>query len=175
MAVSSSKPILNEARMDFLRSKNLAGLVRLSNVFVPRIIKGFLPKLSPKQQAAFDKVMPPGGQKQIAVQLVGSPTPPIVVTLAQPLIIEPMSEEELSNTKIKCMKIHLDDLPALVEIAAGTGDIFGALKSLKGQKMAMLSLMSAFTPLLSLGAAEIRDLKKRAQEHFKPVAGMLPF
>jgi hypothetical protein len=61
-----------------------------------------------------------------------------------------------------------------MESVGGSGDILGALKSLKGQTATILSLTPIFLPLMSLGAAEIKDLQKRALAHFKPVLSMLP-
>ena len=166
-------PRISNDLIKFLKRKNLKGMILLSNRFAPRLIGGLLPKLSDKQRKAFDKVMPKDGQKKIFFQLVGTPTPPIVVKLAQPLLIEVLSEEEVSRQGIKGIRIQVDDLPILVESASG-GDIFKALKGLKGQTGAVMSLMGTFSPLVTLGPAELKDMQKRAMAHFKPFMDLLP-
>ncbi|MCL1799418.1 MAG: hypothetical protein FWG23_06755 [Eggerthellaceae bacterium] len=160
--------------VDFLKRKNLKGIISLSNAFTPRLIGGFLPKLSDRQRKAFDKAMPKGGKKQFYFHIQGTPTPPIVVSLAQPLFVGVMTEEQVKAEGIKGLKVPVDDIPALVASASGSGDIFAALKGLKGQTAAVLSLMSTFTPFISLGPAEIKDLQARAMKHFKPILDMMP-
>ncbi|MCL1797106.1 MAG: hypothetical protein FWG24_02115 [Eggerthellaceae bacterium] len=160
--------------VDFLKRKNLKGMILLSNKFTPRLMGGFLPKLSDKQQKAFNKVMPKEGQKKIYFQLLGSPTPPIVVHLAQPLFVDVMSEDEVKAAGFKGIKLQVDDLPGIMASVSGSGDIFGALKGLKGQTSSVLSMMSIFSPFVSLGPAEIKDLQVRAKKHFKPILDMMP-
>lgn len=174
MAASTLRPILNEARLELLRSRDLSGLIRLSNLFVPRLVAGFLPELDAKQRRAFDKIMPVGGQRRILLQIVGTPTPPIVIQLAQPLSISVIPEDEAKREGIKGIRIAVDDLPALAE---GLGESEGALSAfrhLKGQRGAILGLVPLFMPLISLGPAEIKDLQHKAEIHFKPITSLLP-
>jgi hypothetical protein len=159
--------------LGFLKRKNLRGIVLLSNKFVPKLIGGFLPKLSDKQRRAFDKVMPEGGKKRIYFQLLGTPTPPIVVHLAQPLYVDVMTEEQIAEEGMKGLVLQVDELPSLMASISGSKDIVGALKGLKGQALAMLSLMRIFAPLVSLGPSEIKDLRIRAMKHFKPLLSLL--
>jgi hypothetical protein len=154
--------------LGFLKRKNLKGMILLSNKFLPKLISGFLPHLSDKQRRAFDKVMPIGGHKRIYLQILGTPTPPIVVSLAQPLCVAVMTEDEVKAEAIKGIKIQVDDIPMLMASVSGSGDIFGALKGLKGQTGAVLSLMPTFAPLISMGPSEMKDLQVRAKKHFKP-------
>ena len=93
-----------------LKTTNLSPLIRMGGVMLPRILKGFLASLDEKQRQAFDSVMPVGGEKQLYLRLVDTPTPPIVVGLAQPPKMTTMSEEKVTQQEIKGIKLTVDDV-----------------------------------------------------------------
>ena len=96
-----------------LKKMNISILVRIGGLMLPRVLKGFLPILDEKQRSAFDKVMPVGGGKRIFIHLVGTPTPPIVIGLAQPLKMSTMREAEVKQQQIKGIKLTINDLQLL--------------------------------------------------------------
>ena len=71
--------------------------------------------MNQKERAVFDKVLPVGGQKKFYTHLAGTPTPPIVIGLAQPPQMMTMSEEEVIRQKIKGIKLSIDDMDLLTE------------------------------------------------------------
>jgi hypothetical protein len=152
-----------------LKTTDLSFMIRMSGLMVPRLINGFLPKLDKKQRDAFDKVMPVGGEKKIFIQLVGTPTPPIVTQMAKPLIMSVLSEDEVNKQGIKGMKLTLEDLQ--LAQAKKYGKLFWRLK---GQTGTLLSMSGMFTPFILLGPGELKDLKNKAMTHFKPMMDLMP-
>jgi hypothetical protein len=152
-----------------LKTTDLSPMIRMSNIFVPRLINGFLPKLDKKQRAAFEKVMPVGGEKKVFIHIVGSATPPIVTQMSKPIKMDVLSEEEVKKQGIKGMKLTFED----VQLAQAKK--FGKLLwHLKGQAGTLLSMSGMFTPFLLLGPSELKDLKVKALTHFKPMLDLMP-
>jgi len=152
-----------------LKTFDLSPLIRMAGVMLPRTLGVFLKTLDMKQKGAFDKVMPVGGQKKFYIQLVGTPSPPIVTQMAQPLKMSVMSEDEVKNQGIKGVKLTIDDLQLIQKRKIGK-----ILWRLKGQIGALLSLSGMFLPFIFLGPGELKDLKKKAMTHFKPIIDLLP-
>jgi len=157
------------SQLKALKTTDISPLIRMSGLMMPRMLGVFLPKLDEKQRNAFDKVMPVGGQKKFYVQLVGTPTPPIVIEMAQPLKMSVVSENDVRKQEIKGIKLTVLDLQALTERR-----IVKFLWHLKGQIVTLLSLSGMFIPFILLGPGELKDLQKRAMTHFKPVLDLLP-
>ncbi len=153
-----------------LKTTDLSPFIRMAGMMAPRAIGVFLPKLDQKQRQAFEKMMPAGGNKKIFVQLVGTPTPPIVIGMAQPLTMEVLSEKEIKEQGIKGLRLPVEKtLKPLTEKQIGK-----VLWLLKGQLGTLLSLSGLAMPLLLLGPAELKDLKNKALTHFKPMLDLLP-
>jgi hypothetical protein len=152
-----------------IKKTDLSFFVRMGGMMAPKMIDAFLPCLDEKQKAAFNKVMPVGGTKKIFMQLVGTPTPPIVVEIGQPLKMDLMAESEVKAQKIKGIRLNIEDLQALMERR-----IFKLLWQLKGQLGTLLSLSGLAMPLIQLGPRELKDLQNKAMTHFKPVLDMMP-
>jgi len=157
------------AQLKALKTTDLSSMIRMSNLFVPRLINGFLPIMDKKQRAAFDKVMPVGGEKKIFIHLIGTATPPIVTQMSKPIKIGVLPEEEVKKQGIKGMSLTLEDL----QLAQSKK--FGKLVwRLKGQIGALLSMSGIFTPFILLGPSELKDLKAKALTHFKPMLDLMP-
>jgi len=152
-----------------LKTTDLSPFIRMSNLMVPKAVGAFLPSLDKKQRSAFDKVMPVGGGKKIYLHLVGTPTPPIVVEMAQPLKMSVLSENKVREQRIKGIKLTGEDLQVLTERRIGK-----LLWRLKGQTGTLLSLSGMFAPFIFLGPGELKDLQKKAMTHFKPLIDLLP-
>jgi hypothetical protein len=152
-----------------LKTTNLSPMIRMSNLMVPRMVSVFLPKLNEKQRKAFDSALPVGGTKKFYCHLLGTPTPPIVIGLAQPLSMNVLSEEEVRKQKIKGIRLNIQDLQVLTERKMGK-----ALWRLKGQLGTILGLSGTFLPFLFLGPREIKDMQRKAMTHFKPLLDMMP-
>jgi len=106
------------------------------------------------------------------VQLLGSPTPPIVVELAQPLRMMTMSEKEVREQKIRGIRLTCDD--AL--LAAGgmsAGAMLRLLWHLKGQLLTMLRISWTFLPLLRLGRSGLKDIQDKLNAKTAPLLGLL--
>lgn len=156
-------------QMKALKTTDLSSMIRMSNLMVPRMLGVFLPKLDEKQRMAFDKAMPPGGTKKFYCHLVGTPTPPIVITLAQPLVMDVLSEDEVKKQGIKGIKLTLEDLQVLTEKKIGK-----MIWRLKGQLGSLLGLSGTFMPFVGLGPGGIKDMQQKAMTHFKPLLDMMP-
>jgi hypothetical protein len=157
------------AQMKALKKTDLSPFIRMGSLMIPRMLGGFLPKLNKKQKDAFDKVMPVGGGKKFYVQLVGTPTPPIVMEMAQPLKMDVLSENEVKKQGIKGLRLSLEDMQAASERRIGK-----LLWRLKGQIGILLSLSGMFIPFILLGPREIKDLQNKAMTHFKPMIDLMP-
>jgi hypothetical protein len=159
-----------EDRCNDTTDEGVSPFIRMAGLMAPRAIGVFLPNMDQKQREAFDKVMPAGGKKKIYFQLVGTPTPPIVIGMAQPFTMDVLSESEIKKQGIKGIKLPIEKaLQPLTEKKIGK-----VIWLLKGQLGTLLGLSSLAMPLLLLGPAELKDLKNKAMTHFKPMLDMLP-
>jgi hypothetical protein len=165
----SSKPILSKSQVKAMKTIDLSPFINMSGLFAPRMLKVFIETLNEKEKWVFDQVLPVGGNKKIYTHLAGTPTPPIVITLAQPLQIVTLSEDEVSNQKINGIKINVDDMELLTE-----GRMGKFLWRIKGQIGKMLGLTGIFAPFIKLGPRGLKDLKNKALTHFKPMLDMMP-
>jgi hypothetical protein len=152
-----------------LQTTDLTFFIGMGSLMVPRMLGVFLPKLNEKQRAAFDKIMPAGGTKKFYMQLVGTPTPPIVMEMAQPLKMSVQSEEEVKKMGIKGIRLTVQDLQPAMEKRIGK-----FLWQIKGQIGTLLGLSGMMMPLILLGPRELKDLKVKALNHFKPLLDMMP-
>jgi hypothetical protein len=157
------------AQMKALKTTDLSPFIRMGGLVMPRILTVFLETLNKKQRGAFDKAMPVGGQKKFYTQLVGTPTPPIVIGLAQPLQMTLMTENEVKEQHLKGIRLTLEDLQLISERKIGK-----ALWRLKGQLGTMLGLSGIAAPFIQLGPRELIDLKNKAMTHFKPMIDLMP-
>ncbi len=156
-------------RIKALIKTDLSQIIKMSGLMVPKLLNGFLSKLNSKQRRAFDKVMPVDGKKKFFIHLLGTPTPPIVINMAQPLKIKVVSEEKVKNEKIKGLVFT----PEIMQLALGKK--YGKfLWRIKGQIGTLLSLMGMFMPFVTLGPKGIRDIQIKAMTHFKPLMHMMP-
>ncbi|MCL1890477.1 MAG: hypothetical protein FWG00_00355 [Coriobacteriia bacterium] len=153
--------------IDNLKKNDYTTNIRAANAQLPQLCNNFLASLDEKQRKAVDKVFSPNGKKKLYVQLVDMPTPPVVVTLAQPAVFEVVPEVDVAKAGIAGLKLTADDLKTL--LANKSGDIASALSGLKGQTMTVLGILAIFAPLLMLGQAELADIAKKAGEHFAPL------
>jgi hypothetical protein len=156
-----------------LKTTDLSPLVRMGGVMLPRALAGFLPSLDEKQKSAFDQVMPVGGEKKMYLQVLDSPTPPIVVGMAQPLKMSTVPEDEVRQQKIRGIRLTVDDLQLLVE-GLTLGNVLRLFWRLKAQLFSILCLLWMFVPFLRLGPARLKDLGNKAATHFKPLLDLLP-
>lgn len=165
----AEKEIVLSSQMKALKKTDLSPMIRMSGLMAPRLISGFLPKLDTKQRAAFDKALPKGGEKKIFIHLAGTPTPPIVTHLAQPIKMSVMSVEEIRKSGIKGITLTVEDLQLAKEKK------FGKLMwRLKGQLGTMIGLSSVAVPFIKLGPKGIKDIQNKAMKHFKPLFEFMP-
>jgi len=157
------------AQLEALKKTDLSPLIRMSGLVMPKMIDGFLQTLDVKQRSAFDKVMPRGGEKRIYLHLVSTPTPPIVVRMAQPINMNIIPEHELRQQQIKGIRLTIEDLRLLTERR-----ILRLFWRLKGQFGTFLSLAGMFVPFVLLGPGGLRDLQNKAKIHFKPLTDLMP-
>jgi len=163
------KNAMSPEQLKALRTTDLSPLIGMARFMMPRALNGFIATLDEKQKGAFDKVMPSGGNKRIYFQLVGTPTPPIVIGLAQPLKMSTMPEKEVKQQQIKGIRLTLDDVQVLAERRIGK-----ILWRLKGQLFTILGIMRNFWPFVRLGPGELKDLQNKAMTHFKPLMDLMP-
>ena len=153
-----------------LQTTDLSPFIRMGGMMVlPRMLGVFLPKLDEKQRDAIDKIMPAGGTKKFYMHLVGTPTPPIVMEMTQPLKMSVQSEEEIKKQGIKGLRLTVEDLQPAMEKQIGK-----FLWRIKGQMGTLFSISGIMMPLILLGPGELKDLQKRAMTHFKPLLDLMP-
>jgi len=165
----AEKEIVLSSQMKALKKTDLSPMIRMSGLMAPRMLGVFLKTLDAKQKNAFDKVMPAGGGKTFYIQLVGTPTPPIVIQMAQPLKMSVLSEAEVKKQGIKGLTLTVENLQLAKEKKFGR-----LIWRLKGQLGTILGLSGMAMPFILLGPKEIKDLKSRALKHFKPLMDLMP-
>ncbi|MFC1847683.1 hypothetical protein ACFLXV_00005 [Chloroflexota bacterium] len=89
-----NKEAVLAAMLPRLKTTDISPLIHMASGIVPRVLDVLLASLDKRQRSAVDRVMPVGGGKKMYLQLVGTPTPPIVIGMAQPVKISTMSEKE---------------------------------------------------------------------------------
>jgi len=165
----TAKEIKLSSQMKALKKTDLSPIVRMGGMMAPRFLGGFLPKLDEKQRAAFDKAMPKAGGRKIFIHLAGTPTPPIVIQLAQPMQMSVVSEEKVKAERIKGLTLTVEDLQLAKDKEFGK-----LLWRLKGQLGTMMGLTSLATPFIKLGPKGIKEIKEKAMKHFKPLMDLMP-
>jgi hypothetical protein len=156
-----------------LKTTDVSPLIRMAGVMLPRVLNGFLASLDKKQKSAFDQVMPVGGEKKIYLQLMGTPTPPIVIGMAQPPKMSTMSENEVRQQQISGIRLTVDDLQLLAE-GQTLGNMLRLVWRLKGQTFTLLGMLGMFWPFLRLGPAELKDMGNKMTSRFKPLFDLMP-
>jgi hypothetical protein len=156
-------------RVKALKTTDLSPLIHMSGLMVPRLVNGALSVLNEKQRAAFDKVVPVGGTKKIYTHLVDTPTPPIVIRLAQPLEITTMSADEVKQQGLKGIRLTTTDVQLATE-----GHTVKVALHLLSQLGTIVALSSLFMPFLKLGPAELKDMSNKMKAHFKPMLDLMP-
>jgi len=165
--VSASAEMLSR-----LKSTDISFLIKISGVMLPRVIDSFLASLDKKQRSIIDKILPAGGVKKIYFQLVDSPTPPIVIKMAQPLLISTMAEKEVRQQRIRGIRLKVDDVRPLAE-GRTTGKMLKLLWRLKGQMFTILGILWMFAPLLRLGRSGLKDMQNKLTSQWKPLLDIL--
>lgn len=153
-----------------LQVTDLSPLIEIAGIILPRFLDYFLESLDKKQRSAIDRVIPAGGKKKIYFQLVGSPTPPIVIEMAQPLKISTLSEKEVRQQRIRGIRLNVDDIRLLAE-GRTRGKMLKFLWRLKGQMFTILCILWIFSPLLRLGRSELKDMRNELTSKWKQLGG----
>ncbi|MDM7999519.1 MAG: hypothetical protein QUS33_05855 [Dehalococcoidia bacterium] len=155
-----------------LKSTDISPLIRVASVMVPRIMDPFFKSLDDRQKRAMDKVMPPGKGKKIYVHLRGTPTPPIVVELAQPIKLSTMAEKEVKKQKIRGIGLTVDDIQILVG-GRNLGTVLKFLWRIKGQMFTIVAILWLFRPLLLLGPSSLKDMRCKLANRWQPLLDLL--
>ena len=156
-----------------LRTNDISLPIRLAGLILPRVFDDFLKSLDKRQRSAFDRIMPVGGGKKIYLQLVGTPTPPIVIGMAQPVKISTMSEKEVRQQRIKGIRLTIDDIQLLAK-GRTLGNMLKLFWRLKGQTFTILGILWMFAPLLRLGPSGLKDMGNKLMSKWKPLLDLLP-
>ena len=156
------------AMLPRLKKADLSPLIRMASGMVPRILDPFFKSLDKKEKSAIDKVMPPGKGKKIYVHLVDTPTPPIVIELAQPMKISTIPEKDVKQQRIKGIRLTIDDIRLLAE-GRTPGTILKLFWRLKGQTFTILGILWMFAPLLRLGSSGLKDMGNKLTSKWKPL------
>jgi hypothetical protein len=151
-----------------LKTTDISPLVRMASAVAPRILDPFFKSLDKKQKKAMDKVMPAGKGKKIYLHLSGTPTPPIVLELAQPLKLSTMAEREVKKQKIKGIRLTIEDIQLMAK-GRNLGNMLRLLWHLKGQMFTILGILWIFAPLLRLGPSGLKDIGNKLTSRWKPL------
>jgi hypothetical protein len=156
------------AMLPRLKTTDISPLIKIAGVMLPRILDGFFKSLDKKQKKAMDKVMPVNGERKIYLQLVGTPTPPIVIELAQPMKMSTMAEKDVKQQKIKGIRLTLDDIQLLAK-GRTLGNMLKLFWRLKGQTFTILGILWMFAPLLLLRPSGLKDMQNKLTSKWKPL------
>jgi hypothetical protein len=156
------------AMLPRFKATDISPLIRMAGIILPRVLDGFFKSLDKKQKSAMDKVMPAGGGKKIFLHLMGTPTPPIVIEMAQPMKISTMSEKEVRQQRIKGIRLTIDDIQLLAK-GRTLGNMLKLFWRLKGQTFTILGILWMFMPLLLLGPSGLRDMGNKLTSKWKPL------
>jgi hypothetical protein len=156
-----------------LKTTDLTPFIRMSGLMAPRLMEVFTQKLDEKQKKAIDKVMPVGGDKMIYFHLVDTPTPPILLGMAQPLKLTTMPENEIKRQQIKGIRLTTREVQ-LLSGGRSMGKMLRLTWRLKSQMVTILGILLGFWPFIMLGPAELGDMRKRMTVHFKPLFELMP-
>jgi hypothetical protein len=156
------------AMLPRLKTTDLSPLIKMGGVMLPRVLDPFLKSLDEKQKKAMDKVMPPGGGKKIFLHLMGTPTPPIVIEMAQPMKMSTMSEKDVKQQKIKGIRLTIEDIQLLSK-GRNLCNMLKLLWRLKGQMFTILGILWMFMPLLRLGPSGLKDMGNKLMSKWKPL------
>ncbi|MFC1924350.1 hypothetical protein ACFLT3_00860 [Chloroflexota bacterium] len=155
-----------------LWSTDLSLVIKLAGGILPNVFDNLVADFSEKQKKAIDKVLPPGGKKKLYIKLVGSPTQPIVVGMAQPISITTMSERDIENQKIKGLKLELDDIMPLTK-GQTLGNMLKVVWRFRGQMSTLISIGWSFMPILRLGRANLEDMKSKMTSKMEPLRKLM--
>lgn len=100
--------------------------------------------------------------------MVRSPTPPIVVEMAQPLRIGTMSLEEVKRQKIRGIRLKCEDAVLMAE-GLGVRNLLRLFWRLRGQWITTLRIMWGFMPLLRLGRSGMKDIQDKMNARLGPL------
>jgi hypothetical protein len=156
------------AMLPRLKTTDISPLVRVASAMAPRILDPFFKSLDKKQKKAMDRVMPAGKGKRIYLHLTGTPTPPIVVELAQPMKLSTMAENEVKQQKIKGIRLTVEDIQLLAK-GRNLGNMLRLSWGLKGQMFTILGILWMFAPLLLLGPSNLKDMRNKLTSRWKPL------
>jgi hypothetical protein len=151
-----------------LKTTDISPLIKMAALILPPVFDGFLKSLDKRQRRAIDKIMPAGGEKKIYLQLVGTPTPPIVFGMAQPIRMSTMAEKDVKQQKIKGIRLTIEDIQLLAK-GQSLGNLLKLLWRLKGQMCTILGILWMFAPLLRLGPSGLRDMRNKLILRWKPL------
>jgi hypothetical protein len=166
MAVKKESALV--AILPRLKTTDISPLIKIAGLILPRVVDGFLKNLDKRQRSAIDGVMPVGGEKKIYLQLLGTPTPPIVIQLAQPMKISTMAEKEVRQQRIKGIRLTIDDIQLLAR-GRSLGNMLKLFWRLKGQTFTILAILCMFAPLLRLGPSGLKDVGNKLTSKWKPL------
>jgi len=156
------------AMLPRLKNTDISPLVRMASAMAPRMLDPFFRSLDKKQKKAMDKVMPAGRGKKIYLHLTGTPTPPIVIELAQPMRLSTVAEKEVKQQKIRGIRLTIEDIQLLAK-GRNLGNMLKFLWRIKGQMFTILGILWMFAPLLLLGPSELKDMGKKLTSRWKPL------
>lgn len=151
-----------------LKTTDISPLVRMASVILPRILDPFFNSLDKKQKKAMDRVMPPGKGKKIYLHLIGTPTPPVVIELAQPMKLSTMAEKEVKQQRIRGIRLTIEDVQSLAK-GRNLGNMLKFLWRIKGQMFTILGILWMFAPLLLLGPSELKGMGNKLTSRWKPL------
>ena len=158
--------------LSLLRTADVSFLVRIASAAVPFVFDPFRSSLDMRQRKAIDRVMPPGKGKQIYVQMVDTPTPPVVIGLAQPFTLEVMGNQEIERRKIRGVRLTVDDMALLAGGLSPTG-VARLLWRLRSQAPTVVRILWIFVPLVCVGPAGLRDMSQKLTQRWKPLLDYL--
>ena len=166
--MATKKDLAMAAMLKKLQTIDLSPLIKLASGILPCILDPFLKSLDDKQKSAMNKVMPPGQGKKIYVHMIDTPTPPIVVELAQPMKISVVPEKDVKEQKIRGIRLTTNDIPLLAK-GPNFVNMVKLIWRFKGQMSTILGIMWMFMPLLLLGRSGLKDMGNKLTSRWKPL------
>lgn len=163
------------AMLSRLKVVDISSLVRLGARIAPEVFDSWLRGLDPRQRRAVDSIMPVGGRKRLYLHLVDTPTPPVVIRMAQPIQVGVGAECGFGQNglqKTKGLRLTTDDLQLLVW-GGGRGNVLRLLWRLRAQALTLMNITWMLVPLLRLGPSQLKDMGGKLVSRWKPLLDLL--
>lgn len=151
-----------------LKTTDLSSFIKIAGLLLPRVFDNLLATLDKRQKSVVDRVMPVEGGMKICLHLVDTPTPPIMIELAQPMKISAIPEMDIQKQEIKTIRLTTDDILLLAKGRNPVNMLRLGWRH-KGQMLTILGILHMLAPLLQEEPSIMKDIGKELNSRLMPL------